>query len=515
VPSIAQLSQHFPQWEVLDEIGRGGMGAVYRVRQPALDRIVALKILPPEVAADPAFAERFTREAQTLARLNHPHIVTVHEAGTVDGLYYLLMEYVDGVNLRVAIRNATLNPAAALQVISQICSGLQYAHDHGVVHRDIKPENILLDRAGRVKIADFGLAKMVRGNREHVSLTETHQVLGTWHYMAPEQLEQPLGVDHRADIYALGVVFYELLTGELPLGHFKPPSQRGSSDTRLDEVVLKALEPTPGQRYQRADDLSGAVSEILSTPPAPAPTPSGPITDAAPPNKPAAAEPLYPAPAAATATAPRKDPPDAYGQPPQQYAATDPRPAPFRPGPTFHIGNLLFAAAMLALGGTLLWMHIDANNALFWIGLGLTITGLGTATGAGGEQQTQLNWTPELGQLVSGGLFLALAIWMLMAENFEPDLFTWVGIGLSFAGAGMIASAWSGDAPRRPWDQPRLDRVVFASGLSLLGGLLMFASPLGDPDQLTWIGMGLYLAGAGSFQSVWSDAETGPAERHG
>ena len=194
------------------------MGAVYKVRQRMLDRVVALKILPLEISRDPTFAERFTREARALAKLTHPSIVTVYEFGEMDGLYYLLMEFVDGVNLRQAIQAESLGPAEALAVISQICGALQYAHDEGVVHRDIKPENVLLDTRGQVKIADFGLAKLLGLSPIEVTLTATHQVMGTFHYMAPEQLERPLEVDHRADIYSLGVVFYELLTGELPLG---------------------------------------------------------------------------------------------------------------------------------------------------------------------------------------------------------------------------------------------------------------------------------------------------------
>ncbi|MCB1630173.1 MAG: serine/threonine protein kinase, partial [Xanthomonadales bacterium] len=167
--------------------------------------------------------ERFAREARTLAKLSHSNIVTVFEFGEREGLYYLMMEYVDGLNLREAIQTAALDPSDALEIVSQVCAALQYAHEEGVVHRDIKPENVLLDSRGRVKIADFGLAKLLGLSPIEITLTATHQVMGTFHYMAPEQLERPLEVDHRADIYSLGVVFYELLTGELPLGRFKLP----------------------------------------------------------------------------------------------------------------------------------------------------------------------------------------------------------------------------------------------------------------------------------------------------
>jgi hypothetical protein len=144
--------------------------------------------------------------------------------------------------------------------VRQVCDALQHAHDAGVVHRDIKPENILLDGRGRVQIADFGLAKLLGRTPIEISLTATHQVLGTFRYMAPEQIERPMSVDHRADIYSLGVVLYELLTGELPLGRFGLPSERGTVDAGLDRVVLRALEHDPGRRYQHASELKTDVT---------------------------------------------------------------------------------------------------------------------------------------------------------------------------------------------------------------------------------------------------------------
>src|SRR5262249_13711306 len=218
VPTPEELAPPFPHLEIEGLIGQGGRGAVYKARQLRLDRPVALKVLPPEVGRDPAFAERFLREARTLARLGHPHIVSVHDFGEVNGYYFFLMEYVDGVNLRQALRAGRFTPEQALRIVPQVCDALQYAHDNGVVHRDVKPENVLLDAQGRVKIADFGLAKLLRRDESAPSLTATRQVVGTPHYMAPEQMEKPETVDHRADIFSLGVLFYEMLTGELPLG---------------------------------------------------------------------------------------------------------------------------------------------------------------------------------------------------------------------------------------------------------------------------------------------------------
>jgi serine/threonine protein kinase len=267
-PEPAELTPHFPQLEIVELLGQGGMGAVYKVRQKDLDRWAALKILPDDVAHDPTFAERFQREARALALLGHQHIVIVYEFGQRDGIYFLLMEYIDGVTLRHAIRAGQVSAKEALSIVTQICDALQFAHEEGVVHRDIKPENILIDKRGRVKIADFGLAKLLGGSSVEVpSLTGTHQVMGTPMYMAPEQMEGTRGVDHRADIFSLGVVFYELLTGELPLGRFAPPSQKYRLDVRLDEVVLRSLEKEPDRRYQQASDVKVDIESIRDQPP--------------------------------------------------------------------------------------------------------------------------------------------------------------------------------------------------------------------------------------------------------
>ncbi len=218
IPLIERVDAAFPDLEICHLVGHGGMGVVYQARQLNLDRLVALKILSPRLGNDPAFAERFLREAQTMAKLSHPNIVTVFDFGKSEGFYYLTMEFVDGVNLRDTISANKISAAEALAIVPQVCEALQYAHDNGVVHRDIKPENILIDKSGSIKIADFGLAKLLDPNPNHVSLTATQQVLGTRNYMAPEQLESPEFVDHRADLYSLGVVFYELLTGRIAPG---------------------------------------------------------------------------------------------------------------------------------------------------------------------------------------------------------------------------------------------------------------------------------------------------------
>ncbi|MCX5636686.1 MAG: protein kinase, partial [Planctomycetota bacterium] len=234
-PKPEELAKQFPQLEVIELLGQGGMGTVYRARQLGLDRQVALKVLPTQIGQDETFAERFRREARALAMLSHPHIVSVYDFGkTEGGLYYFIMEFVDGTDLRRVIQGGEISPKEALAIVPQICAALQYAHEEGVVHRDIKPENILLDKKGRVKIADFGLAKLLDRPATSYTLTHPELKMGTPHYMAPEQIEHPHDVDHRADIYSLGVVFYEMLTGELPLGRFPPPSQKIQVDVRLD-----------------------------------------------------------------------------------------------------------------------------------------------------------------------------------------------------------------------------------------------------------------------------------------
>jgi serine/threonine protein kinase/sugar lactone lactonase YvrE len=275
-PSVEEVRKLFPHLEVIELIGRGGMGAVYKARQKELDRLVALKILPPGIGDDRAFADRFVREAKALAKLNHSNIVTLYEFDHTDGLFYFMMEFVDGVNLRQLLQAGRLAPREALAIVPQICDALQYAHDHGVVHRDIKPENILLDRKGRVKVADFGVARLMgiqgetpsgeggHGASASMSLTEAGKVMGTPQYMAPEQVAQPAEVDHRADIYSLGVVFYQMLTGELPGHRIEPPSKKVLLDVRLDEVVLRALEKQPDLRYQQASELKTQVETIAS-----------------------------------------------------------------------------------------------------------------------------------------------------------------------------------------------------------------------------------------------------------
>ncbi len=276
-----ELAPHFPQLEIIECLGRGGMGVVYKARQKSLNRLVALKLLAPERADDPQFAARFEKEAHALAALNHPNIVGVYDFGQAGGFYFLLMEFVDGVNLRQLMQAKKLTPKEALSIVPPVCEALQCAHDHGIVHRDIKPENLLIDKAGVVKIADFGIAKMVGARHaDAAALNEMSdfgesrsQVLGTPDYAAPEQSNGT--ADHRADIYSLGVVLYEMLTGERPKENIVPPSKRMQVDIRIDEIVLRALEKTPEMRYQTAVEFRTQVETIKNPARAAQPEPAG------------------------------------------------------------------------------------------------------------------------------------------------------------------------------------------------------------------------------------------------
>jgi len=262
-PSIEELQAAIPDLEIVKFLSQGGMGCVFKARQKNLDRMVALKVvLSTEETNNIAQPDRFLREARTLAKLSHSNIVPVFDIGKTDRFIYLVMEFIEGDNLRGLMKRSVLSIQSVLRIISQTCLALEYAHTKGVVHRDIKPENILINREGVVKIVDFGLAKISAETRNESNLTGTQQIMGTPNYMSPEQIECTREVDHRSDIYSLGVVFYELLTGELPIGHFEAPSAILGNHAPLDPVVLKALQKRPEQRYQKVSELDTDISSL-------------------------------------------------------------------------------------------------------------------------------------------------------------------------------------------------------------------------------------------------------------
>ncbi len=254
-----------PGYEMVDLLGKGGMGEVWRARQLSLGRMVAVKLLPPRLAKDPEFVARFDKEATALASLSHPNITQIIDRGVHGEHYYFVMELVNGKSLREVMNLGRPVPHEALKIGVQICRAIDHAHTHGVIHRDLKPENILLDDAGHVKVVDFGLAGM-RGGKQDLQLTATAVAMGTVNYMAPEQRRDARSVDARADIYSFGVILYELLTGELPIGRFKLPSQRVRGlDARIDEIVGQTLETEAEARPARAATVAQALEPLLAS----------------------------------------------------------------------------------------------------------------------------------------------------------------------------------------------------------------------------------------------------------
>jgi serine/threonine protein kinase len=276
-PTVEEASRLFPQYEISALLGRGGMGAVYQGRQVELDRLVAIKLLPLEVSVDRDFADRFRREARAMARLQHPNIIDVHDFGTTgEGHLFFVMEYVDGVDLHSMIRGPGLEPVQALEIIGRVCDALAYAHEEGVVHRDIKPANVMVSRKGKVKVADFGLARLNDAGPEALGHTVTGTVMGTPDYMAPEQ-KRGMSVDHRADIYSLGVMLYEMLCREVPQGIFDPPSHRVAVDTLVDQVVIRAMQQQPERRFQSTQEMRAALDEASAPRPLAIVDPKSPL----------------------------------------------------------------------------------------------------------------------------------------------------------------------------------------------------------------------------------------------
>lgn len=273
--SCAKVAEMFPRFEILRMLGRGGMGAVYEGRDRELNRKVAIKLLPPELASQPGFSERFRREARTLALMEHPHIVRIHDAGTSpNGHLFFVMEFVPGIDLRDLMTRAQsahddpLSKERIVEILCQICAALSYAHAQGIVHRDIKPANILINKEGQVKLADFGLARPMDQPEESIGapskreisdhlnfITRTGQVMGTPEYMAPEVLDGKPS-DHRADIFSVGSLLFEMLTGHPP----KPGESRlPMEDDGLRAIVQRALLADPEKRFSSAWEMSQAL----------------------------------------------------------------------------------------------------------------------------------------------------------------------------------------------------------------------------------------------------------------
>jgi serine/threonine-protein kinase len=264
------------RYQIAGKLGSGGMAEVFLARDDLLGRNVALKILHANYANDGVFIERFRREAQAAASLNEPRIVSVFDWGSDDGTYYLVMEYVDGRNLRQIItEEGPLLPDRAVEIAIDVCAGLHFAHQHGIIHRDVKPANIHITERGQTKVMDFGIARAAAEDGQTV--TKTGTVMGTAAYLSPEQA-QGLDVDPRSDVYSAGIVLYEMLTGDVPFKADTPvavaykqvkenatPPSRVNPDVpqALDDVVMRALAKDPKHRYQSADEMKLDLERVV------------------------------------------------------------------------------------------------------------------------------------------------------------------------------------------------------------------------------------------------------------
>ena len=275
------IGRTISHYKILEKLGEGGMGQVYLAEDTKLDRKVALKFLPAHLTVDKEARERFEREAKAAAALNHPNIVTIYEISEFENQVFIAMEYVDGVSLRerilshsqLSIENCQLTIANVIDIAAQICQGLSKAHQAGIVHRDIKPENILIDTDGRVKILDFGIAKLKGAGK----LTKITSTLGTVNYMSPEQARGE-DVDHKTEIWSLGVVLYEMITGQLPfkgktltnllyqitrIKHTSPRENNPKVPKPCEQIINKALAKNPDQRFQSAGELAKYVNALI------------------------------------------------------------------------------------------------------------------------------------------------------------------------------------------------------------------------------------------------------------
>ena len=256
-PAATDLAPHFSAYEIQGLIASGGMGAVYCAVQKSLDRTVAIKILPVEFGKDEVFRAAFEAEAKAMARLNHPNLIGVYDFGEVNGMLYIVMEFVPGKSLYHSAYGVAIDPSEVVRLVSCICHGLAHAHENGIIHRDIKPSNILLDLNAQPKIGDFGLARPVE-----FKIDDTTEIFGTPHYTAPEVVADPHSVDFRADIFSVGVLLHELLTGKLPAIDPRSASVIVHCDPRFDAIVSRATQPDPANRHASATELASDLMQL-------------------------------------------------------------------------------------------------------------------------------------------------------------------------------------------------------------------------------------------------------------
>ncbi|MES2734711.1 MAG: bifunctional serine/threonine-protein kinase/formylglycine-generating enzyme family protein [Verrucomicrobiota bacterium] len=259
------LSLNVQGYEIQELIGGGGMGEVYRAVLTARGKVVAMKVVSGRLTRDPEVTARFEAEVAALSQLSHHHVVRVLDHGeTANGRHFLVMEYVDGCDLRRLLRAQRLDLERALDIFLKVCAGVSHAHQRGLVHRDIKPANILIGADGTVKVADFGLAKTLVENSTAYGFTQTRDTFGTPYYVAPEVTRSAGTADVRADIYALGVLLYELLTGSVPMGQFTPLSQKTGLNKKIDAIVCHALADDPQRRLSSVAEMAAAVEKIAT-----------------------------------------------------------------------------------------------------------------------------------------------------------------------------------------------------------------------------------------------------------
>jgi serine/threonine-protein kinase len=334
----------FGRYRLLSLIGEGGMGKVYKAHDTVIDRDVAIKVLPAELAAEPGYRERFRREAYTAARLSEPHIIPIHDTGEVDGQLYLVMPVVEGIDLQSLLkRDGKLAPPRAVIVIEQLAAALDAAHGVGLVHRDVKPSNALLTGRDFTYLIDFGIAHDVKATK----MTRTGMIIGSFAYMAPERFTSD-SADARADIYALACVLYECLTGVQPYpgdsleqqvaGHIalEPPAPTSVDPTipaGFDDVITRGMAKDPEERYQSAHELATAAREALATALSPYPHHARTLPDSSqPPPAPTVLTPTQPQAAVRSAQKPKVNPYDVPAtQPASAPRATAPPRPPSRP----------------------------------------------------------------------------------------------------------------------------------------------------------------------------------------
>ena len=257
-PELEELNELIPTYEFVSFIAKGGMGAVYLARQNSLDRLVAIKVLPPVLCQNAEFKASFETEAKLMAKLNHPNLIGIYDFGDVDGMLYIVMEYVKGQSLFHSAYGKMIEQETAVSIISGVCEGLEHAHEAGMLHRDVKPANILLNKKAVPKIGDFGLARPSE-------MTETGMIFGTPDYSAPEVLGAPEKVDKRTDLFAVGVILYELMTGKLPGTPYVSVTEFADTDSRFDAIIQKAINPNIELRYATTRDLVVALDDVLKT----------------------------------------------------------------------------------------------------------------------------------------------------------------------------------------------------------------------------------------------------------